>query len=129
MCSLDWTGGTSRVPAMQASVERLFGKKPKVKNPDQATAHPSADLPSVRAAANPTPARAAHRLFHQRHTGQVAQCLQGLPGSLVAHAVGARSLRHSTAAEPDADSLNLGECVLLSPNQLSAAFHTLPQRV
>jgi molecular chaperone DnaK len=31
-------GGTSRVPAMQASVERLFGKKPKVKNPDQAIA-------------------------------------------------------------------------------------------
>ncbi len=29
-------GGTSRVPAMQASVERLFGKKPTVKNPDQA---------------------------------------------------------------------------------------------
>ena len=32
------SGGTSRVPAMQASVERLFGKKPKVKNPDQAIA-------------------------------------------------------------------------------------------
>ena len=31
-------GGTSRVPAMQASVERLFGKKPTVKNPDQAIA-------------------------------------------------------------------------------------------
>ena len=31
-------GGTSRVPAMQASVERLFGKKPKVKNPAQAIA-------------------------------------------------------------------------------------------
>ena len=31
-------GGTSRVPAMQASVERLFGKKPMVKNPDQAIA-------------------------------------------------------------------------------------------
>ena len=31
-------GGTSRVPAMQASVERLFSKKPKVKNPDQAIA-------------------------------------------------------------------------------------------
>ena len=31
-------GGTSRVPAMQASVERLFGKKPLVKNPDQAIA-------------------------------------------------------------------------------------------
>lgn len=31
-------GGTSRVPAMQASVERLFGKKPKIKNPDQAIA-------------------------------------------------------------------------------------------
>ena len=31
-------GGTSRVPAMQASVERLFGKKPVVKNPDQAIA-------------------------------------------------------------------------------------------
>ena len=31
-------GGTSRIPAMQASVERLFGKKPKVKNPDQAVA-------------------------------------------------------------------------------------------
>lgn len=31
-------GGTSRVPAMQASVERLFGKKPKVKNPDLAIA-------------------------------------------------------------------------------------------
>jgi molecular chaperone DnaK len=31
-------GGTSRVPAMQASVERLFGKKPIVKNPDQAIA-------------------------------------------------------------------------------------------
>ena len=31
-------GGTSRVPAMQASVERLFNKKPKVKNPDQAIA-------------------------------------------------------------------------------------------
>jgi molecular chaperone DnaK len=31
-------GGTSRVPAMQASVERLFGKKPKVKNPEQAVA-------------------------------------------------------------------------------------------
>jgi molecular chaperone DnaK len=31
-------GGTSRVPAMQASVERLFGKKPKVKNPAEAIA-------------------------------------------------------------------------------------------
>ena len=31
-------GGTSHVPAMQSSVERLFGKKPKVKNPDQAIA-------------------------------------------------------------------------------------------
>jgi molecular chaperone DnaK len=31
-------GDTSRVPAMQASVERLFGKKPVVKNPDQAVA-------------------------------------------------------------------------------------------
>lgn len=31
-------GGTSRVPAMQASVERLFGKKPTVKNPNQAIA-------------------------------------------------------------------------------------------
>jgi molecular chaperone DnaK len=31
-------GGTSRVPAMQASVERLFGKKPTVKNPGQAIA-------------------------------------------------------------------------------------------
>jgi len=31
-------GGTSRVPAMQASIERLFGKKPLVKNPDQAIA-------------------------------------------------------------------------------------------
>jgi len=31
-------GSTSRVPAMQASVERLFGKKPMVKNPDQAIA-------------------------------------------------------------------------------------------
>ena len=31
-------GGTSRVPAMQASVERLFGKKPKVKNPADAIA-------------------------------------------------------------------------------------------
>jgi molecular chaperone DnaK len=31
-------GGTSRVPAMQKSVERLFGKKPIVKNPDQAIA-------------------------------------------------------------------------------------------
>ena len=31
-------GGTSRVPAMQASVERLFGKKPKVKNPEEAIA-------------------------------------------------------------------------------------------
>jgi molecular chaperone DnaK len=31
-------GGTSRVPAMQASVERLFGKKPMVKNPAEAIA-------------------------------------------------------------------------------------------
>ena len=31
-------GGISRVPAMQASVERLFGKKPKLKNPEQAIA-------------------------------------------------------------------------------------------
>jgi molecular chaperone DnaK len=31
-------GGISRVPAMQASVERLFGKKPTVKNPGQAIA-------------------------------------------------------------------------------------------
>ena len=31
-------GGTSRVPAMQASVERLFGKKPIVKNPEEAIA-------------------------------------------------------------------------------------------
>ena len=31
-------GGTSRVPAMQASVERLFGKKPMVKNPQSAIA-------------------------------------------------------------------------------------------
>jgi molecular chaperone DnaK len=31
-------GGTSRVPATQRSVEKLFGKKPTVKNPDKAIA-------------------------------------------------------------------------------------------
>jgi molecular chaperone DnaK len=31
-------GGISRVPAMQAAVERLFGKKPKLENPEQAIA-------------------------------------------------------------------------------------------
>jgi molecular chaperone DnaK len=31
-------GGTSRVPVMQRSVEKLFGKKPIVKNPDKAIA-------------------------------------------------------------------------------------------
>jgi len=31
-------GEIARIPAMQASIERLFGRKPKVKNPDQAVA-------------------------------------------------------------------------------------------
>ncbi len=31
-------GEVARMPAMQASMERLFGRKPKVKNPDQAVA-------------------------------------------------------------------------------------------
>lgn len=31
-------GEIARIPAMQASMERLFGRKPKVKNPDQAVA-------------------------------------------------------------------------------------------
>lgn len=33
-----FAGEIARLPAMQASVERLFGKKPKVQNPDQAIA-------------------------------------------------------------------------------------------
>jgi len=32
------SGDSARIPAMQASLERLFGRKPKVKNPDQAVA-------------------------------------------------------------------------------------------
>ena len=32
------TGEIARIPAMQASIERLFGRKPKVKTPDQAVA-------------------------------------------------------------------------------------------
>jgi len=41
-------GSTSRVPAMQASVKRLFGKKPMVKNPEEAIAMGAAIYAALR---------------------------------------------------------------------------------
>jgi len=46
------TGATSSVPATQASVERLFGKKPKVKNPAQAVAMGAAIFAALKSSGN-----------------------------------------------------------------------------
>jgi molecular chaperone DnaK len=45
-------GAISRVPAMQASVERLFGKKPKIKNPEHAVAMGAAIFAALKSSRN-----------------------------------------------------------------------------
>jgi len=95
-------GEVARIPAIQASIERLFGRKPKVKNPDQAVAMGAAIY-------------AAHKTSASSLTPLQAQSVADIDVSLVApHFFGLISTNWLTGKSTNITIIRKGERLPLS---------------